>query len=76
MHGDEWHVGQHYAIWMEEHGFLGQHSLNAKAIHHYEDLLRIPFIVRQPGTVPADRVSQDLQNLVDLPKTFLVWRSV
>jgi arylsulfatase A-like enzyme len=34
-------------------------------------MLKIPFIVRQPGTVPAGRVSDALQSLVDLAPTFL-----
>ena len=55
-----------------DHGhFLGQHGLIAKAIHHYEDLLRVPCIVRWPGRVPAGRVSQAIQNTVDLSPTFL-----
>jgi uncharacterized sulfatase len=59
-------------VFTSDHGhFLGQHGLHAKAIHHYEDLLRVPFIVRKPGQVPADALSHDLQNLVDLPRTFL-----
>jgi uncharacterized sulfatase len=59
-------------VFTTDHGhFLGQHGLNAKAIHHYEDLLKLPYIVRYPGQVPAGGVSADLQNLVDLPRTFL-----
>ncbi len=59
-------------IFSTDHGhFLGQHGLNAKAIHHYEDLLRIPFIVRWPGQVAAGAVSESIQNLVDLSPTFL-----
>ena len=55
-----------------DHGhFLGQHGLTAKAIHHYEDLLRVPFLVRRPGHVPAGGVSSAIQNLVDLAPTFL-----
>jgi len=55
-----------------DHGhFLGQHGLIAKAIHHYEDLLRVPHIVRWPGAVPAGQVSRALQNSVDLTPTFL-----
>ena len=58
-------------VFTTDHGhFLGQHGLTAKAIHHYEDLIRLPFIVRGPG-VPANQTSSDLQNLVDLPRTFL-----
>jgi len=59
-------------VFSTDHGhFLGQHGLTAKAIHHYEDLLRIPFVVRYPGQVPAGSVSESIQNLVDLAPTFL-----
>lgn len=55
-----------------DHGdFYGQHGLIAKTIHHYEDLLKIPLIVRMPGTVPPGSRSNALQSLVDLPQTFL-----
>ena len=55
-----------------DHGdFFGQHGLVAKAIHHYEDLIRVPLVVRQPGVVPAGVVSDALQSTVDLPQTFL-----
>ncbi|MBT3378364.1 MAG: sulfatase-like hydrolase/transferase [Lentisphaerae bacterium] len=59
-------------VFTTDHGhFLGQHGLTAKAIHHYEDLLRVPFIVRWPGRVPAGDVSAALQNSVDIAPTFL-----
>ncbi len=59
-------------VFTTDHGhFLGQHGLTAKAIHHYEDLLRVPFIVRWPGRVAAGAVSTAIQNLVDLAPTFL-----
>jgi arylsulfatase A-like enzyme len=59
-------------VFSTDHGhFLGQHGLTAKAIHHYEDLLRVPFLVRWPGQVPAGTVRSALQNLVDLTPTFL-----
>ena len=59
-------------IFASDHGhFLGQHGLIAKAIHHYEDLLRVPFIVRWPGRVPKSGTSDAIQNLVDLAPTFL-----
>ncbi len=55
-----------------DHGdFLGQHGLVAKAIHHYEDLLRIPLVVSMPGTIPEGIVSDSLQSTVDLAQTFL-----
>ncbi|MGB3338491.1 MAG: sulfatase/phosphatase domain-containing protein [Devosia sp.] len=59
-------------VFSTDHGhFLGQHGLIAKGPFHYEDMLRIPMIVRLPGKVPADAVSNDLQSLVDLAPTFL-----
>lgn len=59
-------------VFTTDHGhFLGQHGLVAKGPFHYEDMLRIPFIVRLPGRVPAGAVSDDLQSLVDLAPSFL-----
>lgn len=59
-------------VYTSDHGhFLGQHGLTAKGPFHYEDLLRVPFLVRQPGRVPAGGVSDALQSLVDLTPTFL-----
>jgi len=59
-------------VYTSDHGhFLGQHGLIAKCIHHYEDLLRVPMIVRWPGCAPAGRTSDAIQNLVDLAPTFL-----
>lgn len=55
-----------------DHGdFWGQHGLVAKAIHHYEDLLRVPLVVSMPGTIPEGMVSDSLQSTVDLAQTFL-----
>lgn len=55
-----------------DHGDLyGQHGLTKKAIHHYEDLLRVPLVVSMPGRIPAGRVSDSLQSTVDLAQTFL-----
>lgn len=59
-------------VFSSDHGHLfGQHGLIAKGAFHYEDLLRVPLIVRQPGKIPANRMSDALQSLVDLPTTFL-----
>ena len=55
-----------------DHGdFFGQHGLTEKAIHHYEDVLRVPLVVSMPGTIPQGRVSESLQSTVDLTQTFL-----
>jgi arylsulfatase A-like enzyme len=59
-------------VFTSDHGhFLGQHGLVAKAIHMYEDLIRVPFIARWPGRIAAGGVRSDLQCLVDLAPTFL-----
>jgi len=60
-----------------DHGdFWGQHGLVAKAIHHYEDLLRVPLVVSMPGTVPENTVSDSLQSTVDLSQTFLSFAGI
>ncbi|MFA5858356.1 MAG: sulfatase-like hydrolase/transferase [Elusimicrobiota bacterium] len=59
-------------VFSTDHGHLfGQHGLKAKGAFHYEDMIKIPFIVRYPGKVPANRQSDSLQSLVDLAPTFL-----
>ena len=59
-------------LFTTDHGhFLGQHGLIAKGAFHYEDMLRIPMIVRYPGEVPQGVRSQMLQCQVDFAPTFL-----
>ncbi|TMV45254.1 DUF4976 domain-containing protein [Paenibacillus mesophilus] len=59
-------------VFTTDHGhFFGQHGLQAKGGFMYEDLIRLPFVVRWPGRVPAGRVSDAIQSLVDLAPTFL-----
>ena len=59
-------------IFTTDHGhFLGQHGLTAKGPFHYEDLLRIPFLARFPGRIPAGSTTESLTSLVDLAPTFL-----
>lgn len=59
-------------VFTTDHGhFLGQHGLWHKGAFHYEDLLRLPFIVRYPGQVPAGATCDAMQSLVDLAPTFL-----
>jgi uncharacterized sulfatase len=61
-------------VFTTDHGhFLGQHGLIAKGAFHYEDMLRIPMIVRHPASVQARRgqVSEALQSQVDFAPTFL-----
>lgn len=59
-------------VFTTDHGhFFGQHGLQHKGGFHYEDLIRLPFIVRYPGKVPADTQNDAIQSLVDLAPTFL-----
>ncbi len=64
-------------VYTTDHGhFLGQHGLIAKGAFHYEDMLRLPMIVRVPGQFPAGRVSDALQSQVDFAPTFLSAASI
>ncbi len=59
-------------VFTSDHGhYFGQHGLIAKGGFHYEDAIRVPFIVSMPGQVPQAATSQALQTLVDLPQSFL-----
>lgn len=59
-------------VFTTDHGhFFGQHGLQFKGGFHYEDLLKLPFIVRYPDHVPAGGQSSAMQSLVDLAPTFL-----
>ena len=60
-----------------DHGhFFGQHGLTAKGAFHYEDMIKVPYVVRHPGRVPAGVRSRALQSVVDLPPTFLRTASI
>lgn len=59
-------------IFTTDHGHVfGHHGLTAKGPFHYEDLLRVPFLVRYPGRVPGGVRSAALQSLVDLAPSML-----
>lgn len=59
-------------VFTSDHGhFFGQHGLHDKGGFHYEDLLKLPFIVRYPGHVPQGDTCSSMQSLVDLAPTFL-----
>lgn len=64
-------------VFTSDHGhFFGQHGLHDKGGFHYEDVLRIPFIVRYPNHVPSGKVSSSMQSLVDLAPTFLSFAGI
>jgi uncharacterized sulfatase len=59
-------------LYTTDHGhFFGQHGLVAKGPFHYEDMIRLPFIVRWPGRVAAGKTSAAIQSLVDTAPTLL-----
>ena len=59
-------------VFTSDHGhFFGQHGLVAKGPFHYEDMVRVPMIVRWPGVCEAGGRSAALQSLTDLPVSFL-----
>lgn len=59
-------------VFTSDHGhFYGQHGLIAKAIHHYEDLIRVPCIVAVPDCRRKGLRSRAIQSTVDLAQTFL-----
>lgn len=64
-------------VFTTDHGhFFGQHGLQFKGGFHYEDLIKLPFIVRYPGVVPAGQISSAIQSLVDLAPTFLSFAGI
>jgi uncharacterized sulfatase len=59
-------------VFTSDHGHLfGQHGLVAKGPFHFEDLVKVPMIVRWPGKVAAGKRDDSLQSLVDYAPTFL-----
>jgi len=59
-------------VYTSDHGhFFGQHGLIRKGPFHYEDVIKVPMIVRCPNKVPQNKVSEALQSLVDYMPTFL-----
>lgn len=52
-------------IFTPDHGeMLGNHGIWGKGHCFYDDVLRVPFLVRRPGVVPGR--SQDLVSLIDI----------
>lgn len=59
-------------LFTSDHGhFYGHHGLKAKGPFHYEDVIRVPYILSHPGKVPEGVESDTLQSLVDIAPTFL-----
>lgn len=59
-------------VFTTDHGhFLGHHGLFHKGAFHYEDLIRLPYIVASPPAIERGTTSGAIQSLVDLAPTFL-----
>lgn len=59
-------------VFTSDHGhYYGHHGLVFKGPFHYEDGIRVPFLARWPGRIPAGAEPGALQTLVDLAPTFL-----
>ena len=59
-------------VFTSDHGhFYGQHGLTTKGPFHYQDLVKVPFIARMPGTIPEGEQNDAMVTLVDLAPTFL-----
>ncbi|WP_062104524.1 sulfatase family protein [Bacillus niameyensis] len=59
-------------VFTTDHGhFFGQHGLHDKGGFHYEDVLKLPFLVRYPNHVASGQMSTAMQSLVDLAPTLL-----
>jgi uncharacterized sulfatase len=59
-------------IYTSDHGdFLGSHSLEGKGAAMYEEITRIPLIVRWPGTAPAGAACSVPLSHIDLAPSIL-----
>jgi uncharacterized sulfatase len=59
-------------VYTSDHGvFLDSHRLRDKGPAMYDEITRIPFIVRWPGVAPANTVSDSLISHVDLAATLM-----
>jgi len=65
--------GNTYVVYASDHGdMMGNHGLYLKGPTPYEDLLRVPLIVRGPGVAAGATVAEPVSTL-DLAPTFLEW---
>lgn len=59
-------------IFTSDHGdMMGNHWLWSKGGCHYDECVRVPFVARWPGRIPAGMRSSSIVSLVDLAPTFL-----
>ncbi|MBO0438424.1 sulfatase family protein [Vagococcus fluvialis] len=59
-------------IFTSDHGHLfGQHGLNRKGPFLYEDLVKVPLIIKYPPKVKGQEINGNIASLVDLAPTIL-----
>lgn len=59
-------------IFTSDHGdYAGNHGIWLKGPLHYEDVIRVPFLMSWQGHLPENVQSDSLQSLVDLAPTIL-----
>ena len=65
-------LDQTLIVFSTDHGhFLGHHGLVSKGPFHYEDVIRVPFLVAFGDRIGPGQTSTAIQSLVDLAPTFL-----
>ncbi len=66
------HAPEALVIYTSDHGdMLGSHRLTNKGPVMYEEITRIPFLVRWPGVIPPGSVSKNLVSHIDVVPTIL-----
>ncbi|WEG10961.1 sulfatase-like hydrolase/transferase [Pullulanibacillus sp. KACC 23026] len=70
---DQLHLSENtLVIFTSDHGdYAGNHGLWLKGPIHYEDILRVPFLVRWKNRIPSGIRTDSLLSLVDLAPTLL-----
>ena len=69
---DEAALENTWVVYISDHGeMMGAHNLSLKGCAGYDEITRVPFIVRPPEKLRRPRVDRTLVNLVDILPTFL-----
>jgi arylsulfatase A-like enzyme len=71
---DDLHLAERtLVVFTSDHGtMLGQHGMMEKAVgNFYDDLMRVPLIMRLPGRIPAGKTCAGYASSVDLAPTIL-----
>ncbi len=59
-------------IYTTDHGdMMASHSINSKGSAMYQEITNIPFIVKCPGMIPSDTVSESLISHIDVVPTIM-----